>query len=223
LDKDKPEEVVLGKPYHYRETQNGSHLTRFTLLGWMARAFFQASIVFFVTIGSYGEWSGSSESLDYMSMSFPTFTALVCINMLTIAFESRSLTILNLVVIIGTVVSYFVMVTIASYYPDSTYMIIIQLYKDPIYWLTFILGVFMATMPVLMLQFVSLQWKSKVSKGLLDVEHGLYNKRNSGENDDASDVQVMQDQRKSPHAEVDLFLVVGTLKKSDLDSNQFGL
>jgi len=150
LDKDLPELKVLQNPSVYLLNQAGFHLNRSSMLQWMLKACFQGVIVFGITVALYSkEVAGDDTFVGYVSVPMIAFSALIVVNTLTVVQASSHLTLVNHVVIWGTLVSYFLFVYIINFFPtQSLFDVMSHMYEDPLFWFGVILCSFAAMLPV---------------------------------------------------------------------------
>jgi len=159
LDKDVPEYKIWNNPSLYIETQRGANLNIKTIILWSLRAFLQALIVFLTTIFAYY----GTGTADYNSVSMVTYTAVIFVNSLTVATESNSMTWVNHLGIWGSIVAYFVLMTIINSFPASTmYYVMFHLFGKPTFWFTALIATVVAMIPVYIVKLLS---KSSPSSG----------------------------------------------------------
>eukprot|EP01125_Pyxidicula_operculata_P009646 TRINITY_DN3164_c0_g1_i1.p1 TRINITY_DN3164_c0_g1~~TRINITY_DN3164_c0_g1_i1.p1 ORF type:complete len:1105 (+),score=212.45 TRINITY_DN3164_c0_g1_i1:413-3316(+) len=142
LDRDQEVEKLLTYPQFYKDTQKGKYFNLKTLTYWVLRTVYQSTILFFFSIYTYSgdtvQYNGFP--VDYISLPMLSFTAAVVIQTLTIVMESHSLTVLNWVIIIGTFVGYFAIISIANLFLQLDFLFVMfRLYMDPAFWLSVML------------------------------------------------------------------------------------
>jgi len=176
LDLDLPQKFILKNPATYVLSQKGIIFNAKTFFSWILRAFYQASMGFLITMAFYA-YSGD---IDYQSVSMITYTILIGVNTLTMTLESNTLTKPNLIIIWGTFILYFVLMSIINSFTSfSLYMVIFRLFSQPKFWLTIIMGCSLAILPVHSIQyFISENYPSVYQKLKLEARSNS-NKYNS--------------------------------------------
>eukprot|EP00002_Diphylleia_rotans_P025424 TRINITY_DN5023_c0_g1_i2.p1 TRINITY_DN5023_c0_g1~~TRINITY_DN5023_c0_g1_i2.p1 ORF type:complete len:1147 (-),score=229.78 TRINITY_DN5023_c0_g1_i2:131-3571(-) len=156
LDIDVPISTLLRDPSHYREAESGKFMNAITFFSYFARAVYQACIILVVTIFSFNyTWAHVDDGspMDYESISMISFTALIVIQTITLALETRYFTILNHIVIWGACLLYFFTVwTYNLIEAFDMYTVMNRLFGDPSFWLSVVVIVHLAIVPVEMVK-----------------------------------------------------------------------
>jgi len=157
LDKDLPDETLIEHPDLYKETQRSKNLTVGTIIGWIALAAVQAVIVFWMTIYIFGTnflFRQTGFPIDYVTISFVTYTVIIFINSTVLAYETHSFTWINHVCIWGMPILYFIVMTISNIIPSNDfYYVMMHLYVDPVFWISVLLMTIAATGPIIAIKF----------------------------------------------------------------------
>eukprot|EP00026_Physarum_polycephalum_P000875 Phypoly_transcript_00876.p1 GENE.Phypoly_transcript_00876~~Phypoly_transcript_00876.p1 ORF type:complete len:1138 (+),score=165.10 Phypoly_transcript_00876:253-3414(+) len=150
FDKDLAEATISSNPFLYRDSQSGRSFNLRVFTGWFIRAFLQALVVFLVTVSVYLHETGS----DYATIALPAFTIGIIVQSLTVAIESHYLTYINQVLIWGTLISYFVVISIANTLPQlDMYSSMVTLYSTADYWFCILIVSAAALLPVIAVKY----------------------------------------------------------------------
>eukprot|EP00698_Gefionella_okellyi_P017027 TRINITY_DN4930_c0_g2_i1.p1 TRINITY_DN4930_c0_g2~~TRINITY_DN4930_c0_g2_i1.p1 ORF type:complete len:1133 (+),score=217.67 TRINITY_DN4930_c0_g2_i1:38-3436(+) len=138
LDKDLSEEHVYNNPALYQDSQKGVSLNRWTTATWFARAVFQAAIVIACTLCIYDYRYINPVELgdaDLVMVGMVAYTSGMFVQTFTVALETHTWTWLNHLVIWGTLIAYFVVMTVGTLIvPFGFYYVMLHLYVDPNFW-----------------------------------------------------------------------------------------
>jgi phospholipid-translocating ATPase len=158
LDKDVTESSLLRIPQIYQYSQNGYYMNARTMLLWFLRAVYQAVVIYIVCFGVYGTRFASVLSgrpMDYWAIGLVPYSAVLTIQMVTMALETNYWTWINHVLIWGSYILYIVLSLAISSVPliksagiENLYWTYINLFSDPIFYLTVILATVLAILPV---------------------------------------------------------------------------
>jgi len=151
FDKDLAETTIMNNPFLYRDSQSGRSFNLLVFSGWFFRALLQAFVVFVVTVTVYLHEVGS----DYATIALPAFTIGIIVQTLTVAIESHYLTSINHLLIWGTLIAYFIVISIANILPAlDMYSSMITLYATPDYWLCILLVSVGTILPVIAVKYI---------------------------------------------------------------------
>jgi len=152
LDKDLPEHTISSYPFLYKDSQCGRSFNLPVFALWFVRAIFQALVVYLLSLGVFYY---SPVGSNYASLSLTPFTVAIIVQTFTIAIESHSITIINHLLIWGTLASYFLVISIANLIPElDMYYSMNSLYSIPIFWLCIALVSVAAILPIVALKYI---------------------------------------------------------------------
>lgn len=163
LDQDLPGDAIFSVPDVYRSCQRSKHFNARTYGLWMARATYQAVVIYLCTLAVYSDAfvSGSSGfPADYESIGLLAFSSYLAVQSLTLALEIRYLTFYNVAAIVGFHILTFVSLLIASSmiafdsligYNSFSFVL-----SDPAFWFGTLLTTALAVLPVVALQYIVL-------------------------------------------------------------------
>jgi len=151
FDKDLPEQTVKNNPFLYRDCQLGRSFNLNTIIMWFIRALFQASAVFFITVFIY--WLNPDAAYDVLSLL--PFTAAIFIQTFTIVIESHTMTSINHILVWGTLIAYFIVMTYANAIPAlDMYHAMYRFYSEPIFWLAILVMIVVSMWPIVTLKYL---------------------------------------------------------------------
>jgi len=155
LDRDKEISVLLSDPKIYEQTQKGTYFNYKTIILWIIRTFIQSLVVYYFTLYLFGDYVyRDGHTIDSFSIDMFTYTAVVCIQTLTIIAESNTLTILNSLVIFITFIGYFIIIIIANATPLEFQSVIYSWYVQVSFWLGVLLLSLISLLPIYLYKFI---------------------------------------------------------------------
>ncbi|XP_075400488.1 phospholipid-transporting ATPase VD [Tenrec ecaudatus] len=148
LEKDVSAETLMRLPELYKSGQKSEAYLPLTFWITLLDAFYQSLVCFFVP---YYTYQGSD--IDIFTFGNPLNTAVLFIILLHLVIESKSLTWIHVLVIVGSFLSYFVFalafgaVCVTCNPPSNPYWIMQQHLLDPVFYLVCTLATCMALLP----------------------------------------------------------------------------
>nr|BAC11299.1 unnamed protein product [Homo sapiens] len=148
LEKDVSAETLMQLPELYRSGQKSEAYLPHTFWITLLDAFYQSLVCFFVP---YFTYQGSDT--DIFAFGNPLNTAALFIVLLHLVIESKSLTWIHLLVIIGSILSYFLFAIVFGAMcvtcnpPSNPYWIMQEHMLDPVFYLVCILTTSIALLP----------------------------------------------------------------------------
>ncbi|XP_017395816.1 probable phospholipid-transporting ATPase VD isoform X2 [Cebus imitator] len=148
LEKDVSAETLMELPELYKSGQKSEAYLPHTFWITLLDAFYQSLVCFFVP---YFIYQGSD--IDIFAFGNPLNTAALFIILLHLVIESKSLTWIHMLVIIGSILSYFLFVIIFGAMcvtcnpPSNPYWIMQEHMLDPVFYLVCILTTYIALLP----------------------------------------------------------------------------
>jgi len=150
LDKDLPEHVITNNPFLYRDSQSARSFNFMVFASWFVRAFLQAFAVFIFTVFIF-RWDVGG---DYVTISLSPFTVAIIIQTFTLVIEAHSMTIINHLLVWGTLGSYFLITTIVNLVVRlDMYGAIFVLFSSPLFWYSVFLMTIISMGPVLSIKY----------------------------------------------------------------------
>eukprot|EP00299_Pterocystis_sp_00344_P019797 c9793_g1_i1.p1 GENE.c9793_g1_i1~~c9793_g1_i1.p1 ORF type:complete len:1099 (+),score=250.37 c9793_g1_i1:1-3297(+) len=169
LDRDLDPKMLKNWPEGYIPIRNNSLLNYRTFIEWFIRAIIQALIVFVFVTQTFSSdfvsaWNG--RSLGDEELGLVAFSALVWIQVVTICLESTTITFFNAIALIGTQAAFYILNAGFSSVPRlSMYSLMFHLFGQPAYWLTVLLVVVTALIPVVLFKFFQLsEYPTEIQK-----------------------------------------------------------
>jgi len=160
LDKDLPEEILTDNPFLYKDSQSGRSFNYYVFFLWFLRAVYQSIVVFVFTVNAFW-WLQS----DYASLSLLPFTVAIILQSLTIIVESHYVTMINHVLVWGTLFAYFVMTLIANSVLNlDMYGAMTKLYASGMFWLATVFLTIIALAPVISFKYFSFNYCPSASQ-----------------------------------------------------------
>ncbi|GLV35748.1 uncharacterized protein CBL_01101 [Carabus blaptoides fortunei] len=147
-DQDAPEELLLAKPGLYRQGRLGRVYRSYSFWLTMADALYQSIAIFFLVQGAY-----SDSTIDFWVFGTTITTACMFVMLSHVALETRSWTILHVGAIAISIGSFYAFsllyngVCVNCLGLPSTYGIIQECLKSPVYWLVSLLSCVVALLP----------------------------------------------------------------------------
>lgn len=148
LEKDVSAETLLQLPELYRSGQRSEEYLPLTFWITLLDAFYQSLVCFFVP---YFTYQGSD--IDIFTFGNPLNTAALVIILLHLVIESKSLTWIHMLVIVGSVLSYFFFalafgaLCVTCNPPSNPYGIMQKHMLDPVFYLVCVLTTYVALLP----------------------------------------------------------------------------
>ncbi|XP_058526126.1 phospholipid-transporting ATPase VD [Ochotona princeps] len=148
LEKDVSAETLMQLPELYQSGQKSEAYSPLTFWITLLDAFYQSLVCFFVP---YFTYQGSD--IDIFTFGSPLNTAALFIILLHLVIESKSLTWIHLLVIVGSILSYFVFtlafgaMCVTCNPPSNPYWIMQEHMLDPMFYLVCILTTCIALLP----------------------------------------------------------------------------
>ncbi|XP_029400877.1 probable phospholipid-transporting ATPase VD [Mus pahari] len=148
LEKDVSAETLLQLPELYRSGQRSEEYLPVTFWITLLDAFYQSLVCFFVP---YFTYQGSD--IDIFTFGNPLNTAALFIILLHLVIESKSLTWIHMLVIVGSILSYFFFalafgaLCVTCNPPSNPYGIMQKHMLDPVFYLVCVLTTFVALLP----------------------------------------------------------------------------
>lgn len=148
LEKDVSAETLLQLPELYQSGQKSEAYSPLTFWITLLDAFYQSLVCFFVP---YFTYQGSD--IDIFTFGNPLNTAALFIILLHLVIESKSLTWIHMLVIVGSILSYFVFtlafgaMCVTCNPPSNPYWIMQEHMLDPMFYLVCILTTCIALLP----------------------------------------------------------------------------
>ncbi|XP_012864545.1 PREDICTED: probable phospholipid-transporting ATPase VD isoform X3 [Dipodomys ordii] len=148
LEKDISAETLMQLPELYQSGQRSEAYLPLTFWITLMDAFYQSLVCFFVP---YFTYQGSD--IDIFTFGNPLNTAALFIILLHLVIESKSLTWLHMLVIIGSILSYFFFalafgaMCVTCNPPSNPYWIMQEHMLDPMFYLVCVLTTFVALLP----------------------------------------------------------------------------
>ncbi|XP_048220565.1 phospholipid-transporting ATPase VD isoform X2 [Perognathus longimembris pacificus] len=148
LEKDVSAETLMQLPELYQSGQRSEAYLPLTFWITLMDAFYQSLVCFFVP---YFTYQGSD--IDIFTFGNPLNTAALFIILLHLVIESKSLTWIHMLVIVGSVLSYFFFalafgaLCVTCNPPSNPYWIMQEHMLDPMFYLVCILTTFLALLP----------------------------------------------------------------------------
>eukprot|EP00668_Euglena_longa_P012202 GGOE01014636.1.p1 GENE.GGOE01014636.1~~GGOE01014636.1.p1 ORF type:complete len:1133 (-),score=405.57 GGOE01014636.1:276-3674(-) len=171
LDRDLPRKTLLETPQLYAFTRLGKGMTMWSFAGFVFRGLLQAVLCMWLTFEIYGQrWlhSRDGQPIDSESIFTVTYSALLCIQTVTIIVESHTLTWLNQLAIWGTFIFYWISILIYSSLSFVSYYSVVERHlRDAAFYLT----VMLETMLCLTLQFAVQGWMYSFRPNVLQRRH----------------------------------------------------
>ena len=166
LDKDIDERSIVEYPYIYNESASGQSFTYRKFALWVVRAFYHSFIVVTFITGLLGDdWAFDGRSPGMVLMSMTVFSAGILIQTSTMLLESNNITMLNQIVIWGSLVLFIIVAALASLFLSSgMYMTMQELYAMPNYWMAIIVVTILANIPVFAFNFAKTAVNPSVSQ-----------------------------------------------------------
>ncbi len=159
FDKDVNFATVLANPWLYLENVRGRFFNLRTILWWYVRGFWQGLLVFFLTIGVRGasyHAPGHGFAADWDTLGLIAFCGYLWIQAFTMMYTLRNITVPTLVAIWGMHVFSFLLLIFANSFMvfDSLqpYWAVYRTFADSSFWLSNIVMVAAAILPVYALQ-----------------------------------------------------------------------
>jgi len=151
LDKDYPEKTLIENPSLYGEARRKAFLNYRVMFYWFSRALYQGIAVFVITVFAFhniAQRDGQNVSGSYDSLSLVSYTAIIIVNTFTIISESNNITILNHIIIWGTLVVYYISIYIYNLFNNDMHMVMNNLFSLPSFWLTTVIASAAALLPM---------------------------------------------------------------------------
>lgn len=148
LEKDVSAETLMQLPELYKSGQKSEAYSPLTFWITLLDAFYQSLVCFFVP---YYAYQGSD--IDIFTFGNPLNTAALFIILFHLVIESKSLTWIHMLVIIGSILSYFFFalafgaMCVTCNPPSNPYWIMQKHMLDPVFYLVCILTTFVALLP----------------------------------------------------------------------------
>ncbi|GAB1289715.1 Phospholipid-transporting ATPase VD [Apodemus speciosus] len=148
LEKDVSADTLLQLPELYRSGQRSEEYLPLTFWITLLDAFYQSLVCFFVP---YFTYQGSD--IDIFTFGNPLNTAALFIILLHLVIESKSLTWIHMLVIVGSILSYFFFalafgaLCVTCNPPSNPYGIMQKHMLDPVFYLVCVLTTFVALLP----------------------------------------------------------------------------
>ncbi|KAK3145027.1 hypothetical protein QOZ80_4AG0321700 [Eleusine coracana subsp. coracana] len=148
FDKDISETTVMQYPQILLYSQAGRLLSPSTFSGWFGRSFYHALVVFFITICVY-----SDEKCEMEELSMVALSGCIWLQAFVVTMETNSFTYLQIILIWGNLVAFYMINLIVSAVPTlQMYTIMFRLCGQPSYWLTMALIAAVGMGPVMALR-----------------------------------------------------------------------
>jgi magnesium-transporting ATPase (P-type) len=181
LEQDMSFTSINAHPYLYREAQLSRLLNRNTMTWWFLRALYQGMVVFFFTFAVYNDaylHPGSGHPMDYRSISMVAYTSAIFIQLSTIAYETHYWTYWNHIMIWGSGILYFVLMSIYGELSSFESLGVMRfLYSDPSFWLTVLVTTVAAFFPVLALKYWFFNYDPTPSQEIMALERQARKKK----------------------------------------------
>ncbi|ORY03000.1 phospholipid-translocating P-type ATPase [Basidiobolus meristosporus CBS 931.73] len=167
LDQDVEESVVFEHPSVYQS--NNGRSKRLVLNGfspWIVKAIFQAVVTLLFCVGIFSSWESVSGfgNDGHETMSAVVFTVIMMVVQLTLALETNYFTILNHLVVWGTIGFYFAISYVISLVPAlGMYHVIHKVYGEWMYWLAITATSIVCMIPLYVQKYVQVQYKPSMS------------------------------------------------------------
>ncbi|XP_036890134.1 phospholipid-transporting ATPase VD isoform X2 [Sturnira hondurensis] len=148
LEKDVSAETLLQVPELYKSGQESEAYLPFTFWITLLDAFYQSLVCFFVP---YYTYQGSD--IDIFTFGNPLNTAALFIILLHLVLESKSLTWIHMLVIVGSILAYFLFalafgsMCVTCNPPSNPYWIMQEHMLDPVFYLVCVLTTCVALLP----------------------------------------------------------------------------
>jgi phospholipid-translocating ATPase len=121
LDKDRHIDDVSRNPEYYAECRKSKWFTKKTFFMWWLRAILQSITILFVCTCAAKASGASGDSADQTSLAYTVYSTLILVQFVTVLSEMRNVTLVNITVTAGCLLSYLFFVSVRDIMPsDST-------------------------------------------------------------------------------------------------------
>jgi len=168
FEQDLSSSTLLSRPALYRTSREGQNYTNKTLLLWFTRSVYQSMVISVITYTTSLGTTAALTDNNQFAIALIAYSSIVLVQCFTLYIEMSYITILNHGIIWLTVVAFFVINIFASFsYSGEGDGVFVAILRDPIYWLSVLLGVVTCLLPVIGAKSV---WKA-YSPSPVDIAH----------------------------------------------------
>ena len=170
--------TLLASPHLYSRSREGQCFNRRTLVHWFTRSAYQAAVISLIAFySSLGTTGNGLTDHNQQAVALIAYSSCVFVQLLTLYIEMSYITLLNHLIIWGTLVAFFVinLVVSSSNVTEAT-GVFTALLRDPVYWLSVALGVTACVLPVVGAKYAwKMYWPTEHDRAHEhEVKHGLH-------------------------------------------------